>query len=96
MSWFIHSPSGRIWVPIWIVVLFIGLLPIPPVADLIIVVGLVSHMVCFAASRIRGLATLRALGRTDKAQNGDYHQQARRRSSEAAIVAATSDSLTWH
>ena len=41
--------SVRFWVATWIVILFIGLTPLPPVAELVIVVGFVVHGVWFGS-----------------------------------------------
>ena len=37
----------RFWFVFWIVALFIGLLPLPPVAELVILVGFLSHVAWF-------------------------------------------------
>ena len=47
MRWFAFLFSTRFWIAVWILVLFVGLLPLPPAADLVILVGFLSHTVWF-------------------------------------------------
>ena len=71
--------SVRFWVATWIVILFIGLTPLPPVAELVIVVGFVAHAVWFLQRRLRAVANTRALARADKAEEEEFRRQQRRR-----------------
>ena len=48
------------WVFAWIVILFVGLMPLPPVAQLVIVVGCSAHGVWFVQHRLRAIAIRRA------------------------------------
>jgi hypothetical protein len=70
--------SVRFWVATWIVILFIGLTPLPPVAELVIVVGFVAHAVRFLQRRLRAIATTRALARAEKAEEEEFRRQRRR------------------
>ncbi len=53
--------SVRCGVATWIVILFVGLTPLPPVAELVIVVGFVAHAAWFVRHRLRAIASRRAL-----------------------------------
>src|SRR6266851_429486 len=39
MCWFAFLFSTRFWIAVWILVLFVGLLPLPPAAELVILVA---------------------------------------------------------
>jgi hypothetical protein len=56
MSRFGFVFSVRFWVAVWIVILFVGLLPLPPAAELIILVGFVAHCLWFIQHRLRRAA----------------------------------------
>ena len=71
--------SGRFWVAIWIVILFIGLTPLPPAAELVIVVAFVAHAVWFVQHRLRAIAFRRALARAEKAEEEEFRRLRRRR-----------------
>ena len=71
MSWFSFPSTVRSWVAIWIVILFIGLMPLPPAAELIIVVAFVAHSAWFVQRRLRRAAMLRALARADRAEEAE-------------------------
>lgn len=73
--------SVRFWVATWIVVLFIGLTPLPPVAELVIVVSFVAHGVWFIQHRLRAIASRRALARAEKAEEAQFRRSRRRRAS---------------
>ena len=83
MRWFGFLSSGSFWVTTWIFVLFIGLLPLPPAAELVIVVGLVAHGLWVLQHRLRAIATGRALARAEVAEfrrhvrrgNLDHHSK---------------------
>ena len=53
--------SVRFWVATWIVILIIGLTPLPPVAEFVIVVGFVAHGVWLLQHRLRVIASRRTL-----------------------------------
>jgi hypothetical protein len=55
--------SVRFWVLAWIAILFVGLTPLPPVAELVIVVGCVSHGVWFIQHRLRAIEIGRVVAR---------------------------------
>ena len=78
MRWFGFLSSGRFWVTTWIFVLFIGLLPLPSAAELVIVVGLVAHGLWFLQHRLRANATSRALARAEKAEVAEFRRHVSR------------------
>ena len=80
MRWFGFLFSVRFWIAVWIVVLFVGLLPLPPVAELIVVMGFIAHCVWFVQRRLRRTALRRALARAEKAEEEEYRRLRRRRS----------------
>ena len=75
MWWSGFLLSVRFWMATWIVILFIGLMPQPPVAELVIVVGLIAHGVWFLQHRMRAIAITRALTRADRAEEEDFRRQ---------------------
>jgi hypothetical protein len=64
------------WFLFWLVVLFVGLLPLPPAVELIIVVGFVSHTAWFVRNRLRRAAERLALL---QAEEQEYRRRHRRR-----------------
>ena len=88
--------SVRFWVAIWIVILFIGLTPLPPVAELVIVVGFVAHGVWFVQHRLRAIATTRALARAEKAEEAEFRRRRRRSPHGNAPTFTTTGPVTWH
>jgi hypothetical protein len=60
MRWFRFVLSVRFWVFAWIAILFVGLTPLPAVAELLIVVGCVAHAVWFVRHRLQAVAISRA------------------------------------
>jgi hypothetical protein len=56
MRWFSFVFSVRFWVFAWIAVLFVGLVPLPPIAELFIVVCGVAHGVWFVRHRLQAVA----------------------------------------
>jgi hypothetical protein len=72
MSWFRFVFSARFWVAIWIVILFVGLLPLPPAAELLILVAFLAHCLWFIRHRLRQAARLRALARAEKAEEAGF------------------------
>ena len=95
--WFGFLFSLRFWVTTWIVILFIGLTPLPPAAELLIVVGLVAHAGWFIQHRLRAIATARALARADKAEEEEFRRQRRRRAPYSdGSVSPTAGPITWH
>jgi hypothetical protein len=71
--------SVRFWVATWIVILFLGLTPLPPVAELVIVVGFVVHGIWFFQHRLRAMVITGALARADRAEEEEFRRQQRRR-----------------
>ena len=80
MRWFAFLSSTRFWIAVWILVLFVGLLPLPPAAELVILVGFLSHTVWFVRGRLRRAAQRRALAQAEKAEEEEYRRLRRRRS----------------
>ena len=97
MSWFSFPSTVRFWVAIWIVILFIGLMPLPPAAELIIVVAFVAHSAWFVQRRLRRAAMLRALARADKAEEAEFRRLRRRRPPhDSPAVPLSRGQVTWH
>ena len=97
MSWFSFPSTVRSWVAIWIVILFIGLMPLPPAAELIIVVAFIAHSAWFVQRRLRRAAILRALARADKSEEAEFRRLRRRRPPHTETsTGPTSGTLTWH
>ena len=87
----------RFWVAVWIVILFVGLLPLPPAAELIILVGFVAHCLWLIQHRLRRAALSRALARAEKAEEAEFRRQRRRRPPQRDGSAPTvGGELTWH
>ena len=76
MHWFSFVLAVRFWLIAWIVILFVGLTPLPPVAELVIVVGCLAHGVWFVQHRLRAIAISRADAR---AEAGEFHRRHSRR-----------------
>jgi hypothetical protein len=86
--------SVRFWVATWIVILFVGLTPLPPVAELVIVVGFVAHAAWFVRQRLRAIASRRALAR---AEEEEFRRLRRRRPPHGdGSVPVTADPVTRH
>jgi hypothetical protein len=97
MRWFAFLFSTRFWIAVWILVLFVGLLPLPPAAELVILVGFLSHTVWFVRGRLRRAAQRRSLARAEKAEDEEFRRQRRRRPLPgAASVPPVRSELTWH
>ena len=97
MRWFAFLFSTRFWIAVWILVLFVGLLPLPPAAELVILVGFLSHTVWFVWGRLRRAAQRRSLARAEKAEDEEFRRQRRRRllPGDASVPPARGE-LTWH
>jgi hypothetical protein len=80
VRWFAFWFSTRFWIAVWILVLFVGLLPLPPAAELVILVGLLSHTVWLVWGRLRRAAQRRAFAKAEKAEEEEYRRLRRRRS----------------
>ena len=88
--------STRFWIVVWILVLFVGLLPLPPVAELVILVGFLSHTVWFVRNRLRRAAQRLSIAKAQKAQEDEYRRQRRRRPVHDASVPSVPGEVTWH
>ncbi len=71
--------SIRVWCAFWFVSLFVGLLPLPPAAELIILAGFLSHTSYLVRDRLRRVGLRRALARAEKAEEEEYRRRQRRR-----------------
>ena len=80
MRWFTFLFSTRFWIAVWILVLFVGLLPLPPAAELVILVGFLSHAFWFVLGHFRRAAQRSALAKAEKAEEEKYRRLRRRRS----------------
>ena len=97
MRWFAFLFSTRFWIAVWILVLFVGLLPLPPAAELVILVGFLSHTVWFVRGRLRRAAQRRALAKAEKAEEEEYRRLRRRRSPQGdASAPSLGGELTRH
>ncbi len=97
MRWFGFVFSVRFWITVWLLALFVGLLPLPPAAELVIVVGVLSHSAWYARGRLRRAAQRRALARAEKAEEEEHRRLRRRRSLQSdASKPPVRGELTWH
>jgi hypothetical protein len=62
--------SVRFWVFAWIAILFVGLTPLPPLAELLIVVGCLAHGVWFVQHHLRavGISTVYVRAEADESR----------------------------
>ena len=88
--------STRFWIVVWILVLFVGLLPLPPATSLVILVGFLSHTVWFVRNRLRRAAQRLSLARAEKTQEDEYRRQRRRRPVHDGSVPSAPGEVTWH
>jgi hypothetical protein len=65
MWWFSFVLSVRFCLFAWIAILFVGLTPLPPAAELLIVLGCVAHGVWFVLHRLQSVAIRSADTRDD-------------------------------
>ncbi len=72
--------SVRFWVAVWLGFLFVGLLPLPPAAELVIMVGALSHSAWYVGGRIRRAVQRRAQARAERAEEEECRRLRRRRS----------------
>jgi hypothetical protein len=97
MRWFRFVYSLRFWIAVWIVILFVGLMPLPPVAELVIMVAFFSHGLWFVRGRLRRSALRRAIARAEKAQDEEFRRLRRRRSlSDEVATLPVRIEMTWH
>ena len=97
MGWFSFLFTGRFWVLVWVVILFIGLTPVPPAIELVIVAAFVAHFSWFAHRRIRRAALARAVARADRAEEAEFRRLRRRRSPQGdRPEPITAGPVTWH
>jgi hypothetical protein len=71
--------STKVWFAFWFVSLFVGLLPLPSAAELIILVGFLSHTSYIVRDRFRRAGLRRALAKAEKAEEEEYRRRQRRR-----------------
>jgi hypothetical protein len=85
------------WIPVWVLVLLVGLLPLPPALELAIVVGLIAHVACSVRAHIRGALMAPGQARIEQPARGEYRvqrspQTLRAESAEPPMHRG----LTWH
>ena len=80
----------------WIVALFVGHLPLPRVAELVILVGFLSHTAWFVRNRLRRAAQRLSLARAEKAEEDEYRRQRRRRPVHDGSLPSVPGEVTWH
>jgi hypothetical protein len=89
--------SVRFWVPVWLGLLFVGLLPLPPAAELVITIGVLSHSGWYVRGRLRRAAQRRALARAEKAEEEEHRRLRRRRALQGdTSVPPVRGELRWH
>jgi hypothetical protein len=97
MRWFAFLFTVRFWAAAWVAILFIGLMPLPPLAELLIVVAFVAHGAWFIQRRVRRAAALLALARTDRAEEADFRRLRRRRSPHGdGSIPTSAGPMSWH
>jgi len=89
--------SVRFWVPVWLGILFVGLLPLPPAAELVITIGVLSHSARYVRGRLRRAAQRRTLARAEKAEEEEHRRLRRRRALQGdSSVPPVRGELIWH
>jgi hypothetical protein len=96
MRWFRFFFATRLWIVVWILVLFVALLPLPPVAELVILVGFLSHSSWFVRNRLRRAAQRLSIARAEKAEEDEYRRQRRQRPVHDGSVPSVPGEVTWH
>jgi hypothetical protein len=71
--------SFRFWAAFWIAALFVGLAPLSPAVELIMLVAFLSHVLWFVRGRLCVAAQHRALARAEQAEEEEYRPQRRQR-----------------
>lgn len=79
MRWYSFVFTTRFWVLAWLVILFVGLTPVPRMIELLILAAFLAHVSWFLQRRIRRAALLRALARAEKAEDAEFRRLRRRR-----------------
>ena len=97
MRWFSFLFTARFWVPAWLLILVLGLTPVPPWIELMILVAFLAHVSWFVHRRIRRAALARALARAEKAEEAEFRRIRRRRSPPGdGPEPITAGPVTWH
>jgi hypothetical protein len=87
----------RFWVLAWLVVLFVGLTPLPAGIELVMLAAFLTHVSWFVRRRIRRAALARTLARAEKAEEAEFRQLRRRRPPQGdEVVPTTAGPVTWH
>ena len=87
----------RFWVLAWLAILFVGLTPVPPAFELVILAAFLAHVSWFVHRRIRRAAVARALARAEKAEEAEFRRLRRRRSPQGnRPEPITAGPVTWH
>lgn len=97
MRWFSFVFTVRFWVLAWLVILFVGLTPVPPGVELIILAAFLSHVFWFACRRIRRTVLASALARAERAEESEFRRLRRRRPPQGdGVMPTTAGPVTWH
>ena len=97
MGWFSFLFTVRFWVLAWLVILFMGLTPVPPTMELLIVGAFLSHFSWYAHRRIRRAALARALTRAERAEEAEFRRLHRRRPPPGEGPSLTTvGPVSWH
>jgi hypothetical protein len=97
MRWFSFLFTVRFWVLAWLVILFVGLSPVAPGVELVILVAFLAHVSWFAHRRFRRAAIARALVRAEEAEEMEFRRQRRRRPPHTdASLPLTGGPVTWY
>ena len=97
MRWFLFLFTVRFWVLAWLVILFVGLTPVPPEIELIIVAAFLAHVFWFVCRCIRRAVLASALARAERAEEAEFRRLRRRRPPQGdGVVSTTAGPVTWH
>jgi len=87
----------RFWIVFWIAALFIGLLPLPAVAELIILTGFLAHVAWFVVGHFHRVAQRVALAQAERSEEQEHRRQRRRSTSDLTFQDRQAcGELTWH
>src|SRR5579859_689789 len=87
--------AARFWVLAWLVILFVGLTPLPPEIELVIVTAFLAHVFWFAHRRFRRAALASAIARAERAEEAEYRRLRRTRPPQSDGL-PTVGPVTWH
>jgi hypothetical protein len=97
MGWLSFLFTVRFWVLAWLVILFVGLTPMPAGIELMILAAFLAHFSWFAHRRFRRAVLARARARAEKAEEEEFRRLRRRRPPQGdSVTATTGGPVTWH